>query len=127
MSLKDLKIDGGFWYLATPYSKYPPGLEWAFAHAANAAGQLLAAGVHIYCPIAHTHPVALHGGLDPYSHEIFMPLDEAIMKHAHGVLVVKMPSWKTSYGVTVEIEHFKAAGKPVVYLDWPVLKVGDEK
>lgn len=113
----------GFWYLATPYSKYPAGLEFACAHACNAAGQLLAAGVHVYSPIAHTHPIALHGGLDPFSHDMFLPLDEKIMQHARGALVVMMPGWKASKGVMWEIEYFAKAVKPVVYLEWPRIQI----
>lgn len=119
-NLKNLKIDG-FWYLATPYSKYPAGLEFAFSHACNVAGRLLAEGVHVYSPIAHTHPVAQYGGLDPFCHDTFLPLDKKIMEHAHGCLVIKMPGWESSKGILWEVEYFEKAGRPIELLEWPEL------
>ena len=57
---------------------------------------------------------------------MFLPLDEQIMKGAHGMLVVKMPSWKASFGIQEEIKHFRAAGKPIFTLEWPALKIDKE-
>lgn len=113
----------GFWYLATPYSRYPAGLEIAFRHACTAAGELLKHGVHVYSPIAHTHPIAVNGGLDPFSHDIFIPLDEHFMRAARGLLVLRMPGWDQSKGIDIEIEHFRRAQKPIHHLAWPVMEI----
>jgi len=122
-TLDMLQLDAGFWYLATPYTKYESGLQIAFFHACDAAGELLKRGVHCYSPIAHTHPVAIYGGLNPLDHETVMALDAHFMDAAAGLLIVKMPGWDESRGIAIEIDVFKAAGKPVQYLDWPVLAV----
>ena len=66
---------------------------------------------------AHTHPVAVYGGIDPYDHSIWIPADKPLMEAAHGLLVCKMKGWEESYGIKVEIEHFEAEGKPVHYLE----------
>jgi len=113
---------GGLWYLATPYSKYPAGIEVAFQHAAKATADLLRAGVSVYSPIAHTHPVAVYGEVDPFDHDIWLPFDEAMMERANGIIVLKMETWDESRGIAHEIEVFKRAGKPVVYLDFPVIQ-----
>lgn len=113
----------GFWYLATPYSKYPQGIEAAFQCACSAAARLIERGVNVYSPIAHTHPIAMNGGLDPLDHTIWMPLDEPMMRAAHGLFVLEMPGWDTSKGVAEEIAHFKAAGKPIRQITWPGLAV----
>lgn len=118
----NLAVDG-YWYLATPYSKHPGGIERAFEDASKAAGILLSRGVSVYCPIAHTHPIAIHGDLDPYSHEIFLPLDEKMMRHAYGILVVEMPTWEISFGIAHEIEWFDARSMPRLHLSWPDLAV----
>lgn len=115
-----LKLERGYWYLATPYSKHPDGIEAAFREASAAAGVLLGAGVHVYCPIAHTHPIAEYGKLDHYSHDLFLPLDEQMMEHAHGCLVVMMPTWHESRGIKHEIEWFEARRRPVVHLKHPL-------
>lgn len=111
---------GMLWYLATPYSKYPAGIEAAFRDAAKATADLLRAGVSVYSPIAHTHPVAVYGKVDPFDHDIWLPFDAAMMERADGIIVLKMTTWDESRGIAYEIEAFKAAGKPIVYLDYPV-------
>ena len=123
MLLKDLALPSGFWYLATPYSKYPEGIEVAYQHAARAAGQLLNAGVRTYCPIAHTHPIAMFGGLDPYDYDTMLSLDQQFMDCAEGIIVVDMPGWDTSNGVNYEREYFKQVGLKEVHLSWPELNI----
>ncbi|RJO72877.1 MAG: DUF1937 family protein [Myxococcales bacterium] len=106
-----------FWYLATPYSKYPAGLTRAFEDAAIQAARLIERGLRIYSPIAHTHPVATHGNIDPLDHDIWLALDEAMMHAAVGLIVCRMESWQESHGIKIEIEAFQKAGKPVLYMD----------
>lgn len=110
-------------YLGTPYSKYPAGIEQAFIDAAKLTGRLLTEGVKAYSPIAHTHPIAIHGNLDPYDHKIWLPFDAAIMEKADAMIVAMMPSWQDSYGIKHEIEIFTKAGKPVFYLNPETLGV----
>ena len=110
-----------YWYLATPYSKYPAGIEKAFQHASEAAAHVIRQdGRRVYCPIAHTHPIAVYGHMDPYDHEIWLPQDRPFMDNAAGLIVVKMPGWEESFGIGVEIEEFRKAGKPIEYMEWPV-------
>ena len=104
-------------YLASPYSKYPTGLEMAFRDVSALAGKLLAAGLKVYSPIAHTHPIAIYSNLDPYDHKIWLPFDAAIMGKADVLLVAHMATWDKSFGIAHEIDVFKAAGKPVLHLD----------
>jgi len=111
---------GVFWYLATPYSKYADGLEAAFIEAAKATAFFVKNGVRVYSPIAHTHPVAVHGGLDPLDHAIWLPADRPFMETAYGLVVVKMPGWDASYGIGEEIKVFTAARKPVFHFPWPL-------
>lgn len=115
MQLDELK-DHSLVYLATPYSKYPKGLEAAFQDAAALAAKVMVAGVKVYSPIAHTHPLAIHGKVDPYDHSIWLPFDAAIMDKSDAILVAKMDTWDKSYGISHEIEVFTKAGKPVYYL-----------
>lgn len=105
-----------FWYLATPYSKYPAGIEAAFVLAAENTAHLIRAGVPVYSPIAHTHPIAVHGGIDPLDHSIWLPADAPLMAAASGLIVLTAETWEVSYGISVEIAAFKAAGKPILYM-----------
>jgi len=106
----------GFWYLATPYSKYPGGIKKAWEMACGIAAWFIRQGVHVYCPIAHTHPIAIHGALDPYDHDLWMALDEKMMAQAHGLIVAQMDGWQRSHGIGLETAYFEKAGKPVRYL-----------
>lgn len=107
-----------YWYLASPYSKYQLGLDAAFKHACVASAQLVAKGVRLYCPIAHTHPIALYGDIDPRDHVTWLTLDAPFMQQACGLLVADMPGWDESYGIGVEIQSFETQGKPVFHIDW---------
>lgn len=107
----------GFWYLATPYSKHPDGLVEAFLQAVEQAALLIKAGIPVFCPIAHTHPIAVMGDLDPYDHDIWLPADRPFMEAAKGIIVCKLEGWDESFGIKKEIEAFTAAIKPVIYME----------
>lgn len=107
----------GYFYLATPYSKWPAGIEDAFRMACREAGRLIKAGVPVFCPIAHSHPIAVHGRIDPLSHGIWLAADRPLMDGACGLIVVRATGWEDSYGIAEEIKVFKAAGKPILYID----------
>lgn len=113
----DLKIESGFWYLGTPYSKYAGGTEEAFFRACEIAARLIACKIPVFSPIAHSHPIAELGGLDALDHGIWLPADRPFMEAAFGLIVGMMPGWKESVGLAHEIEFFREAGKPVIYLD----------
>ena len=109
--------DSDFAYLATPYTKYKPGIEQAFIDAAKLAAMLIRAGMKVYSPITHCHAIAVHGNLDPLDHSIWLPLDEAMMNACSVLIVAHMEGWQESYGVAEEIKFFEAAGKPIFDLD----------
>lgn len=104
-------------YLATPYTKYHLGIDAAFTHAAELAARLLKIGVRVYSPIAHAHPLAINGHLDPLDHSIWLPFDEAMMDAADCLIVAHMKGWDESYGVRHEIDFFTKDKKPVIHLD----------
>ncbi|GAC1583199.1 MAG: hypothetical protein NVS3B5_17710 [Sphingomicrobium sp.] len=110
-----------FWYLATPYSKYPLGIEAAFEEACRQTALLVRAKVPVFSPIAHTHPIAAVGRMDPLDHTIWLPCDRPMMDAARGLIMCKMASWEQSYGMRVERETFEAAGKPVIWMEPDIL------
>lgn len=103
-------------YLATPYSRFPGGIHVAFVEASIFAARLLALGVKVYSPIAHTHPLAIYGNIDPLDHSIWLPFDSAMMDASEALLVAEMSSWQTSKGIKHEIDYFTGAGKDVHFL-----------
>jgi len=107
----------GFWYLATPYSAYPDGPEAAYIRACERAAALIAAGVTVFCPIAHSHPIARHGALPGGgAHDVWLAVDEPFLQAARGLIVAAdMPGAYFSTGVTHEIGVMAQAGKPGVH------------
>lgn len=126
-SLKKMKIEAlkiyELIYLATPYSKYPEGIETAFVDACKLTGELVKRGLNVYSPIAHTHPIAIHAGIDPLDHAVWLAFDSSLMAKADALLVAMMPTWEISKGIEIETHTFMDAGKPVYYLDITSLEV----
>lgn len=110
-------------YLSTPYSKFPGGMPLAFFKAADIAAQLLKSGAPVYSPIAHCHPIALFGNINPLDHSIWIPLDELMMRRCDSLIVVHMDGWQESKGMAHEIEAFTRAGKPIY--DMPDITTGE--
>lgn len=106
-----------FWYLGTPYSKYPQGIEAAFWFAVRMRGRLVQAGVPVFSPIIHSHPVAVQCGLDPFDRAIWLPSEEPIMRAAGGLLVVRAEGWEQSKGLRYEQNYFITCKKPIVFMD----------
>jgi hypothetical protein len=109
-------MGNGYWYLASPYSKYQAGIDAAWKDVCQQAGLVIQSGVPVYSPIAHTHPIAIYGNIDPYAHSIWLPADLPLMQNAKGLVVCKMQGWEESYGIEEEIKEFEKAGKPIVYM-----------
>jgi hypothetical protein len=119
-------------YLATPYSRYPDGLSKrddiaagglrreralrklheAFTLASENAALLISAGLPIYSPIAHTHPIAIYGGLDPLDLDIWLPFCKPFMDACKGAIYLQGESVEHSAGMSWEGSDFQKAGKP---------------
>lgn len=108
---------GGLWYLASPYSKYPAGPEQAYRDVTKVAAALMKRGIHVFCPITHSHPLAVIGGLPLNDHDFWLPHDRYHMERCEGVIVACMDTWETSTGVTWEIQRFEKNRRPVLYLE----------
>lgn len=114
-------------YVGTPYSKYPLGQDAAFVEAARVTARLMQSGLKVYSPIVHTHPMAVHGGIDALNHDIWLPFDRAMMDKSDAMIVVKMDEWERSVGLEHEIRVFIEAGKPIYFVSPTTLEFhGDE-
>lgn len=112
-------------YLASPYSS--PNheiMEERFKTVCKVAGMLMQKGYLIFCPIAHSHPIAVVGGL-PREWEYWAEYDRVMITACDEVLVCCIPGWRESAGVTAEILMAEQFGMPVKYLDPVTLTVMD--
>lgn len=113
-----------FYYLATPYSKYPDGIEAAYVLACREQARLIKAGIATFCPISHLHGPAMHGDIDPKDHAIWIPADQPFIDMACGLIMLTAASWEESYGMKIELAAFRGAGKPIFWMSPGALPKG---
>ena len=104
-------------YLASPYSHPDPAMrEKRFKAACMATAELMLDGHVAYSPIAHSHPVALHGGIDPTHNFDWLGQDLPILAKFDDVHVLCIPGAAESKGVKVEIQEAKRLGKRIEFM-----------
>ena len=110
-------------YLASPYShaNYSVMSE-RFRAVCSAASRLMRDGYNIFSPIAHTHPIALAGGL-PTDFDYWQKYDELILSRCDRLVVLMLDGWEESNGIAMEIEIAKRIGIPVEYINADTLEV----
>jgi hypothetical protein len=104
-------------YLATPYTNYEKGIEWAFREASRIAGELLLAGVEVYCPMAHCHPLSIHAQIDALDRDFWLRYQEAFMARCDVLIVAQMQGWKESHGINHEINFFLTRKRVIFMLN----------
>lgn len=115
---------GGYWYVATPYSKWTHGLDDANTVAQILAAHLLMTRLPVYAPIAHTHGIAKYvDEIDPRDHSFWMAADKPLFDAACGLLIADLPGWRDSKGVQMEIAWCKEQKKPFWLLDPKSLEI----
>jgi hypothetical protein len=113
-------------YLATPYNHPDPEVrESRFKAACEVAAHFMRSGVHLFCPIAHTHPIAEAGDL-PRGWEYWQAYDRAMLFACTELWVVRMDGWRESRGIRGEVEIARELGIPVKHVRyWDNEIVGD--
>jgi hypothetical protein len=88
----------------------------AFYEIAQISAGLRRAGLFVYCPIVHLHPLTTFD-LDPLDLTLWYPHNHVMMERCDCLIVAHMEGWDTSDGVKSEIEYFKKMDKPIFDLD----------
>lgn len=103
-------------YLAAPYSHKDKNIMIKRFWEINAvAARFMAAGLYVFSPISHTHPIAEAGTL-PRGWEFWEGYDRVMISRCNNLHVLMLDGWKESTGVTAEIEIAKEFGMPVYYV-----------
>ena len=103
------------WYLASPYSHPDPAVREArFRQICEVSAHLMAGGVMLYAPIAHTHPIALAGAL-PTGWDFWREYDKLYLERCDGLLVCCMDGWQQSRGVQDEIAMMRDMRKRILH------------
>ena len=104
-------------YLASPYSHPSPEVRHQrFEAACNHAARMMRDGLFVFSPIAHTHPIALHGGL-PLGFDYWREYDERMLSACDELQVLMLAGWKESVGVNAEIAMATARGMAITYVE----------
>lgn len=110
----------GYWYLASPYSKYLGGGHIGHAcaalHSRALAAKCMKAGVRVFAPIHYTHDIA-YEELPDETHTFWMDQDWPMIRASNGILVAQLDGWDESSGIKREIEFCVRNRLPIVY--WP--------
>jgi Domain of unknown function (DUF5664)/Domain of unknown function (DUF1937) len=122
--LSELHLNEGYWYIATPYTKFAGGLDEAYCQARDCTVAIRAAGVTCFCPILHGHEICMFADVSKTDYDIWIPFNRQWIDRAHGMVIVQMEGWQDSFGVAEEIKLFVAAGKPIFLLDPVLLGIG---
>ena len=101
-------------YLAGPYTGQE---ENSFKILTQYAARLMLSGYAVFSPITHSHPIATQNKM-PGSWEFWAGQDLAILQSCDTLMVLKMPGWEKSLGVTAEIKEAKFHGLEILYLDY---------
>lgn len=109
----------GFTYLASPYTHPSPLVrQERFNKVLRVAARMMLHGEAVFCPIAHSHPIALamtHTGAAT-DHGFWMSQDIPVLRHASKLTVLMLEGWRDSRGVKQEIAFAREAMIPVEYI-----------
>lgn len=108
-------------YLCTPYSHDSQQVRsMRFRQAAQIAGLILKRKIWVYSPICHTHPIAMHGGME-LSFDQWEEYDYSTINLCTEVWVAKLEGWHLSDGIKRECGYAFKEVKPIygleIYID----------
>ena len=103
-------------YLASPYSHLDESVrERRFQRACEASAVLMWQGLFVFSPIAHSHPIALTGGL-PLGFDYWKKYDEIILGRCDVLIILMLEGWKDSIGIKGEMCMARNLHKPIFYM-----------
>ena len=121
----------GLWYLAHPYTVYNDNgtnnlkLEKCnYINACKLSAKALRAGIKIYSPISHTHPIHVYGGFVGTNLDFWLQLDKEFMMACVGMILCD--GWEESEGCRFEVDYFKTMNKPILLLEEALKVLGKQ-
>lgn len=103
-------------YLAAPYSHPDPKIvEARMEILCKVDAKLIKAGIFTVSPLMK-HYIIHHADL-PGDYAFWKNYSDTLLCAVDQVIVIKMPGWEESIGVTAEIRIATDLGIPVVYVD----------
>lgn len=109
-----------YFYLASPYThKRASRRDLRAAQVTDVCARLYDEGRHGFCPIAHSHVVALRMSNIAYreSYAHWMRIDLPILRTCEVLYVLTLAGWQDSIGVAREIREANDYCIPVRYIN----------
>jgi hypothetical protein len=104
-------------YLAIPYTDDDEAvMDFRAAVSDIICAELMNQGRYIYAPISSCHHIAKKYGL-PRIWEYWKGMDEAYVSICKTFIIVMLPAWETSTGVTAELEIANRCKINIEYID----------
>lgn len=106
-------------YLATPYTKHPEGLDYAYKIAAGQVGYFGGWGVNVYSPITHWHQATIfdpQGVLRHSTPQEWFDRNLPMMLLSDCMVIPNFKEVGDSEGIAKEADEFMTQNKPVI--DW---------
>ena len=104
-------------YLAVPYSdKNEDVMNFRASVSDFIFSELSKEGYTVYAPISSCHHISKKYGL-PRDYKFWKKMCEEFISIVNRVIVIALPGWEESVGVTAEIALAKARGLHVLILD----------
>lgn len=104
------------YYFASPYSHSNPLVKTVrYEMTVYCSSSLTKEGFRLIEPIAMCHDQAMKYTL-PTGYQFWKERDRGFIDVADAVIVLTLPGWDVSEGVTDEIAHARETGKPVFYI-----------
>lgn len=103
-------------YLACPYSRYSDiEREFIFQNVNKIASDLIRAGLTVFSPISHSHPIAKYGL--PKDWHYWDKFDIEMLSICKVMVIYCYPDWGNSQGIQKEIEIAIDMNKPIIEMD----------
>ena len=99
-------------YLASPYTGTEAQQIGRYRRACQAAADIIRLGHNVFSPIAHSHGIAVHGGLKG-DHSTWKEQNAGWIEWCDELWVLTIDGWDGSIGIEWEMEMARIMGKRV--------------
>lgn len=102
-------------YIASPYSHHDSKkMEKRYLEVTKFAAKLTAKGFIVFSPITHCHVMAMLQKM-PHDWDFWANIDFTFLDVCESLIVLQLPGWESSVGVTAEITYARNRGKRIMY------------
>lgn len=104
-------------YLASPYS-HPDTLvrQARFEAVCRQVAILIEAGIMVFSPIAHTHPIVLYGL--PKGWDFWEKYDREFIAMCSQLWILTIDGWRDSVGIDGEVNIASEMRKPILFIKY---------